>query len=207
MMPTTGYFTAGPFPRTRGITAGFTLRLDRRCALAILLNLFVHASINAAVGMKRILFICTGNVCRSPMAEGLMRARVPGAWKTELDISSAGTFGWDGQPASSLGVSVMKDLDIDTTNHRARVLTPELVDGADLIVVMEQAHRDEIVRISPGSEEKIVIMGALDPKRGNPDIMDPIGGDRETYARTRDEIDRLVYFLIEYIADRFGLTR
>ena len=141
------------------------------------------------------------------MAEALTKARVPEGWSTELDISSAGTFGWDGQPASSIGVSVMKDLGIDTTDHRARALTPELVDGADLIVVMEQAHRDEIVRISPGSEGKIVVLGALDPKRDNPDIMDPIGGDRETYARTRDEIDRLVYFLIKYVADKFGLTR
>jgi protein-tyrosine-phosphatase len=141
------------------------------------------------------------------MAEALTKERIPAMWKGELEISSAGTYAWAGQPASSLAIEVMEEQGIDIGGHRARELSRELIEGAEVIIVMERAHRDEIERIAPAEVYKVVVMGELDPKRSNPDIMDPIGGDRGTYVRTRDEIDRLIFFTIDYIADKFKLTK
>ena len=157
--------------------------------------------------VKRILFVCTGNICRSPMAEAFTRARIPESLKSDLKISSAGTFAWIGQPASSLAVGVLEEVGIDLAAHRSRELSKKMIDKADLIVAMAGEHKDAVIGTSPDSESRVIVMGELDNRRGNPDIMDPLGGDRGTYARTRDEISGLIRLLIDYLIDKFELKK
>ena len=141
------------------------------------------------------------------MAKAITLAKIPTSWKNELEISSAGTYGWEGQPASSLSVEVLKEIGVDLSDHRASRLTREMIEQSDLVVVMAGEHKDAVLRMAPEAVPRVIILGELEEGRKTPDIDDPIGGDRTVYERTRDEIDRLTALLIEYLIDKFGLKR
>lgn len=156
--------------------------------------------------MKRILFVCTGNSCRSPIAEALAAARLPQIARGKFALSSAGTAAFDGMRAAANAVKVLAEIGIDLSAHRARLLTKEMVDEADLVVVMAEAHREEILDLAPGSAGKVILLGELDNARESPDISDPIGGDEEVYRKTRDEIGSLVARLIDYLSEIFRVS-
>ena len=142
--------------------------------------------------MDKIIFICTGNTCRSPMAEGLFRAH-GGEDKTGLTAASAGLFTQDGMPASQNAVAAAAELGADITAHRSRMLTPDMAQDAHYLVCMTGAHYDRLCELFPDCADKVF---TLLPE----DISDPFGGDLETYRRAAAEIDKGVRSIIERLS-------
>lgn len=138
--------------------------------------------------MQQIVFLCTGNTCRSPMAEGLFRAH-GGEQATGLTAASAGLFTQDGFPASANAVTAAGELGADITAHRSRMLTDELAHSARYLVCMTGAHYDRLCELYPDCADKIF---TLLPE----DIDDPFGGDLEAYRRAAAQIDAGVRSII-----------
>ena len=130
--------------------------------------------------MKTILFVCTGNVCRSPMAEGLFRHATKG--RTDYQALSAGVGAMDGQPPSPNAVRALKELGIDISRQASRMLTPDLVERADYIFGMTHSHVDQITLLFPTAAEKTFLLREFDETLDEfeKDITDPIGGSYET---------------------------
>jgi len=137
--------------------------------------------------MFRVLFVCTGNICRSPMATGILRKRFEQDMVPDVEVVSAGTFAQDGAPASAHGVKVCADHGIDIGGHRSQLLHRELIDGADLLLAMEAGHIYDIQRIAPNAgPEKLNLLGGYnidDESAADLMIFDPIGGSEEDYLR------------------------
>lgn len=133
--------------------------------------------------MKRILFICSGNTCRSPLAEAIARRVLPSRLGFDVEVLSAGTSAFVGGPVSQNSLDIAEVHGIDLSHHRSRPLTPELVDAADLIVAMGVAHRECVGEIDPDSLECTFLLTNFSDQHDG-DIPDPIGAGRETYEQT-----------------------
>src|SRR5215211_1929646 len=149
--------------------------------------------------MKTVLFVCTGNVCRSPMAEGLFKHAVRG--RGNYRVVSAGVGAVDGQPASDHAVRALSELGIDISNHRSRHLTAELVSQADYIFGMTHSHVDAIMLLYPQAAEKTFLLREFDETLDayENDISDPIGGSYDIYCNCRDQIEQGIASMLNFI--------
>jgi RpiB/LacA/LacB family sugar-phosphate isomerase len=149
--------------------------------------------------MKTVLFVCTGNVCRSPMAEGLFRHATRG--RADCRAISAGVGALEGQPPSPHAVRALKELGIDISQQRSRMLTPELVEQADYIFGMTHSHVDSVNLLFPQAAEKMFLLREFDETLDEfeKDISDPIGGSYETYAYCRDQIEQGIFSMLNFI--------
>src|SRR5665213_2540285 len=109
--------------------------------------------------MKTVLFVCTGNICRSPMAEGLFRHATRG--RTDSRVLSAGVGALEGQAPSSHAVRALNELGIDISPQRSRMLTSELVEEADYIFGMTHSHVDQVNLLFPQAAERHFCCGSL----------------------------------------------
>ena len=149
--------------------------------------------------MKTILFICTGNVCRSPMAEALFRRAANG--RGEFRALSAGLGAMDGQPPTAHSVTAMRELGIDISGQRSRMLTTDLVRQADYIFGMTHSHVDAIALLYPPAAEKTFLLCEFDDslEEFEKDISDPIGGSYEIYENCRDQIEQGIASLLKFM--------
>ena len=157
--------------------------------------------------MKTVLFICTGNVCRSPMAEGIFRQAV--RRRGDYQVLSAGLGAAGGQPPSAHAVQGVKELGIDISSLRSRMLTAELVQKADYIFAMTHSHLDTLVMLYPEAAEKTFLLREFDETLDSfeKDISDPIGGSYAVYLNCRDQIEQGIASLLGFIEQSQTATR
>jgi glycine hydroxymethyltransferase len=150
-------------------------------------------------GMKTVLFVCTGNICRSPMAEGLFRHATEG--RPDCRVISAGVGALEGQAPSPHAVRALRELGIDISEQRSRMLTPDLVEQADYIFGMTHSHVDSVNLLFPQAAEKTFLLREFDETLDEfeKDISDPIGGSYETYAYCRDQIEQGIFSMLGFI--------
>ena len=147
--------------------------------------------------MSMVLFICTGNTCRSPMAEALFRHRIGPNMNWEAE--SAGVFASSGSPASTNAIEALRELDVDLTQHKSQPITDELVKKSSLIVTMTESHAAHIREWFPKVGNKVCLINSFGTSKVPADVSDPFGGSLNTYKQTRDEIDRALSDLILFI--------
>ena len=149
---------------------------------------------------RRLLFVCSGNVCRSPMAEYLLRAALPrnGGWRVE----SAGTMAAPGEPASAFAREALAEIGIDLRPHRSRQADSALLRQADIVVPMTRAHRRALAALDPSVPARSFLLRSFlpDPPR-DPDLPDPMGGTLQTYRACRDAIRACLPDLLDYLLD------
>ena len=146
--------------------------------------------------IQHVLFVCTGNICRSPLAASLLERALKDRG-LEVAVTSAGTGAWDGAPASEGAYLVGLERGLDLSGHRARLLSRELVDAADLILTMARHHRARVDEL--GGEGKVFVLGEYAGKGGD-EVSDPFGGDLAVYRDTAQELEALA----EAVADRLS---
>ena len=148
--------------------------------------------------LKKVLVVCTGNTCRSPMAEGWLKSKLAGkGWTAE----SAGVAAWGGQPASEEAVEAMREIGIDIEGHRNQGLTRERVAEAAVILAMTEGHRSEIVRRYPEAEGRTFLVHGFGAAPAR-DVGDPVGLPVEAYRHTRDELIQALGDFVLYLAER-----
>ena len=147
----------------------------------------------------RLLFVCTGNTCRSPMAEAIARHAAQERGLADLDVGSAGTSAWGGAPASDGALLVSLEHGLDLNPHRARVLTRELVEGADLILTMSPHHRERAQVLGGAGRTHLLTDFAARTTTGRA-VQDPFGGELDTYRETFDELAREIARVLDRVA-------
>ncbi|MBI2375285.1 MAG: hypothetical protein HYV07_14920 [Deltaproteobacteria bacterium] len=138
--------------------------------------------------MKRVMVICSGNICRSPMAAAMVEKSLRDA-KVPSVVISAGTLGINGQPAAANAITVMKQIGIDISSHRSQGVSAQMLTFADHLIVMEPIHEAFVRQKAPTVESRIQRMWDYAEPRGRlPLIPDPVGQELEAFAACRDEL-------------------
>ena len=143
----------------------------------------------------RLLFVCTGNTCRSPLAEAIARHRLEELGWDHVEVRSAGASAGEGAPASGGAVTVAGRRGLDVSGHRTRALSPELVQWADLILAMGPGHLLRALELGGDGRTALLTAFAQGDEDSEPDpegVPDPWGGDDSAYERTFDALEDLV---------------
>lgn len=146
----------------------------------------------------RLVFVCTGNICRSPMAAAF-------AWdyatlrQRPVEVQSASAMGLDGHKADATAVKVMEEVGLDISDHESQPLTAELVEWADYVLVAEVQHASRARELTEKAEGKVLLLGSF---IGQIEIPDPLGSWRWRYRRIRDDIRRAVETFIDQVPAR-----
>ena len=152
--------------------------------------------------MKTILFVCYGNICRSPIAEGLLKKMLKEKFgdSTRIQVLSAGlnALGW---PASKEAVEIMKHDGIDISDFKSKRLSEELIEKADLILTMEKSHKDAILSVFPRHAHKIFTLKEFAGETEDIDISDPYSSGFQAYEKSAKEIKLALTKAFDKIVD------
>lgn len=143
----------------------------------------------------RLLFVCTGNTCRSPLAEVIARQKIEARGWGHVEVGSAGVGAFDGAGASGGSVRAAAAHGLDLSGHRSRLLTPELVDEADLVLTMSLGHLIRVFELGGGEHAAVITdfaSGNEGDRGGAGGVPDPIGGSDDEYVATYRALDALI---------------
>jgi protein-tyrosine-phosphatase len=153
--------------------------------------------------------VCTGNTCRSAMAEGILRSVLPPELRDQVQVHSAGTGAAPGIPATGLAISVAKARGIDLQKHHSVPLTRAHIEQSDLILCMEPPHVARALELAPHAEDRIHLITEQSAEGAEAGIRDPLGGtDTEyddTFNRIRSHLLRWLPSIREAVERRQGV--
>jgi tRNA threonylcarbamoyl adenosine modification protein (Sua5/YciO/YrdC/YwlC family) len=147
-----------------------------------------------------VLFVCTGNSCRSPMAEGILKTMVDEKYCT---VKSAGTLYMSGMPASEYAQDIVREYGGSIATHQTQPITPVLIGWADLILVMEYKHYTSVIEIAPQAAVKTFLLKEYKRKTQHNKVQDPIGKDRAFYEKTARDMLPSLRFVAHDVMRRF----
>ncbi len=140
--------------------------------------------------MKSVLFICTANMCRSPMAQGLFQAYL-GEKRDGWRVESAGVAAWEGSSATQKTLQILAERGIDLSHHTARQIDRHLLEQFALVLVMEHQHKQHLQTQFPDYADKVFLISEMTGEQY--EIDDPAGGTLDDYRRTALEIEKIIH--------------
>ncbi|MFZ5649206.1 MAG: low molecular weight protein arginine phosphatase [Bacillota bacterium] len=143
----------------------------------------------------KVLFVCTGNTCRSSMARVIAERELEKAGADGVEVLSAGTFAVSGLPASANAVAVMEEMGMDLKGHRSTVLDGKLIEEADLVLTMTSRHRQTVLKICPRAAGKVFTLGEYAGMAG--DVPDPFGAGLDVYRRVADQMEGIIRLAVD----------
>lgn len=153
----------------------------------------------------RILFVCTGNTCRSAMAEAIAR-KIAHDRGLDLEFASAGTSAWEGAPASDGALLVSMERGIELSGHSSRLLSPELLGDTDLVLVMGPHHLERVEAVGGRGKAHLLHAYASGGESDRP-VNDPFGGDLDTYRSTFEELEDTIGRALDRVVSERGERR
>ncbi len=152
---------------------------------------------------KKIVFLCTGNVCRSPMGEAMLKHAIDALPNDDplksFEVVSAGTSTIDGMKPSDNSIEAMRRVGIDISKYRSSKLTQKMIDEAFAIFAMEDGHLETLKSQFINPPKRILTVQELNPDARSADVPDPYGGDLNEYLDVRDDIVQAMPHIVKYL--------
>lgn len=156
--------------------------------------------------MKTVLFLCTGNTCRSPMAQVMLQQMLAdqGIGEDEVKVTSAGLYASNGETASPQAVQVMGKRGISLASHRSRRLTPKMINEAALILGMTDEHKQAVMMLDAAASDKVFSLGEYVSKPGENtwrQVPDPFGQSVDVYQQTAKALEIMLAQVVKKLKE------